>query len=53
MIGAEGAGGWYPVDSETFTLPGGGTVIGRDAYEAEMTRRVFRRADEATSGASV
>lgn len=36
---------WYPVDSQTFPLPGGGTVIGRDAYEAEMTRRVFRRFD--------
>lgn len=32
-----------PVDSEVFTLPDGQTVIGRDAYEAEMTRRVFRR----------
>ena len=33
----------YPVDSEVFTLPDGQTVIGRDAYEAELTRRVFRR----------
>lgn len=33
----------FPVDSEVFTLPNGQTVIGRDAYEAEMTRLVFRR----------
>lgn len=33
----------YPVDSQVFHLPEGGVIIGRDAYEAEMTRRVFRR----------
>jgi hypothetical protein len=31
-----------PVDSEVFRLPDGRTVIGRDAYEAELVRSVFR-----------
>lgn len=35
----------FPVDSEVFTLPDGKVIIGRDAYEAELCRRVFRRHD--------
>jgi hypothetical protein len=32
----------FPVDSEVFTLPDGTVIIGRDEYEAEMVRQVFR-----------
>lgn len=36
--------GAWPVDSRVFTLDGR-TYIGRDAYNAELTRRVFRKHD--------
>lgn len=35
------AGANYEVDSTSYTLPDGRTVIGRDAYEAEMVKAVF------------
>lgn len=31
----------YEVDSTTYTLPDGRTVIGRDAYEAELVKAAF------------
>lgn len=31
----------YAVDSTTYTLPDGRTVIGKDAYEAEVVKAVF------------
>jgi hypothetical protein len=33
----------FPVDSTSYTLPDGRTVIGKDAYEAEMVKAVFER----------
>lgn len=32
----------YPVDSSSHTLPDGRTVIGKDAYEAEVVKAVFK-----------
>lgn len=40
----------YPVDSASYQLPDGSRVIGRDAYEAELVRRMFRTREEVTHG---
>lgn len=39
----------YPVDSTSYTLPDGRTVIGRDAYEAEMVKGVFAEKADRTN----